>query len=82
MRGVAYDPIFRAKLMALHEQGVPLTTLSAAFTSHVKCWAVGGAAIKPTISPGSCHTAGDRATHPRVSPIGPCSRFCACARSV
>lgn len=31
MRGVAYDPIFRAKLMALHEQGVPLTTLSARF---------------------------------------------------
>ena len=31
MRGVAYDPIFRAKLMALHEQGVPLTTLSAEF---------------------------------------------------
>ncbi len=28
MRGVAYDPIFRAKLMALHQQGVPLTTLS------------------------------------------------------
>ena len=31
MRGVAYDPIFRAKLMALHEQGVPLTSLSARF---------------------------------------------------
>src|SRR6188474_2743145 len=31
MRGVAYDPMFRAKLMALHEQGVPLTTLSAEF---------------------------------------------------
>ena len=31
MRGVAYDPIFRAKLMALHEQGVALTTLSARF---------------------------------------------------
>ena len=31
MRGVAYDPVFRAKLMALHEQGVPLTTLSAEF---------------------------------------------------
>jgi transposase InsO family protein len=28
MRGVAYDPVFRAKLMALHQQGVPLTTLS------------------------------------------------------
>lgn len=31
MRGVAYDPIFRAKLMALHEQGVSLTALSARF---------------------------------------------------
>ena len=31
MRGVAYDPVFRAKLMALHQQGVPLTTLSAQF---------------------------------------------------
>lgn len=31
MRGVAYAPMFRAKLMALHEQGVPLTTLSAEF---------------------------------------------------
>lgn len=31
MRGVAYDPVFRAKLMALHQQGVPLTTLSTAF---------------------------------------------------
>lgn len=31
MRGVAYDPMFRAKLMALHQQGVPLTTLSADF---------------------------------------------------
>ena len=31
MRGVAYDPVFRAKLMALHQQGVPLTTLSANF---------------------------------------------------
>lgn len=31
MRGVAYDPVFRAKLMALHQQGVPLTTLSAEF---------------------------------------------------
>lgn len=31
MRGVAYDPVFRAKLMALHEQGIPLTTLSADF---------------------------------------------------
>lgn len=29
MRGVAYDPVFRAKLMALHQQGVALTTLSA-----------------------------------------------------
>ena len=28
MRGVAYDPILRAKLMALHEQGVPLQQLS------------------------------------------------------
>jgi len=31
MRGVAHDPVFRAKLMALHEQGVPFTTLSAEF---------------------------------------------------
>ena len=31
MRGVAYDPVFRAKLMALHQQGVPLTTLSRDF---------------------------------------------------
>jgi transposase InsO family protein len=31
MRGVAYDPVFRAKLMALHQQGVPLTTLSTQF---------------------------------------------------
>src|SRR5262245_60602774 len=32
MRGVAYDPVFRAKLMALHQQGVPFTTLSAEFS--------------------------------------------------
>ena len=31
MRGVAYDPMFRAKLMALHQQGVPLTSLSTEF---------------------------------------------------
>jgi transposase InsO family protein len=31
MRGVAYNPVLRAKLMALHQQGVPLTTLSADF---------------------------------------------------
>ena len=31
MRGVAYDPVLRAKLMALHQQGVPLTTLSSEF---------------------------------------------------
>jgi len=29
MRGVAHDPVLRAKLMALHEQGVPLVALSA-----------------------------------------------------
>jgi transposase InsO family protein len=29
MRGVAYDPVLRAKLMALHQQGVPFTALSA-----------------------------------------------------
>ena len=29
MRGVAHDPVFRAKLMAMHEQGVTLTALSA-----------------------------------------------------
>jgi transposase InsO family protein len=28
MRGVAHDPVLRAKLMALHEHGVPLVTLS------------------------------------------------------
>lgn len=31
MRGVAYDPVFRAKLMALHQQGVAFTTLSGDF---------------------------------------------------
>jgi transposase InsO family protein len=31
MRGEAYDPMFRAKLMALHQQGVALTALSAEF---------------------------------------------------
>src|SRR4029450_7202963 len=31
MRGVAYEPVFRAKLMALHQQGVPLTTSSTEF---------------------------------------------------
>ena len=31
MRGVAYDPILRAKLMALHQQGVPLVQLSAEY---------------------------------------------------
>jgi transposase InsO family protein len=31
MRGVSYDPVFRAKLMALHQQGVALTALSAEF---------------------------------------------------
>lgn len=31
MRGVAYDAVFRAKLMALHQHGVPLTTLSVEF---------------------------------------------------
>jgi hypothetical protein len=30
MRGVAHDPVLRAKLMALHEQGVPLQELSEA----------------------------------------------------
>ena len=30
MRGVAYDPVLRAKLMA-HQQGVPLTALSREF---------------------------------------------------
>jgi transposase InsO family protein len=29
MRGVAHDPVLRAKLMALHERGVPLSALSA-----------------------------------------------------
>jgi transposase InsO family protein len=31
MRGVAYDPVFRAKLMGLHEQGVPFTRLSTEY---------------------------------------------------
>jgi transposase InsO family protein len=31
MRGVAYDPVLRAKLMALHQRGVPFTALSADF---------------------------------------------------
>jgi transposase InsO family protein len=31
MRGVAYDPVFRAKLMVLHQQGIPFTTLSTEF---------------------------------------------------
>jgi transposase InsO family protein len=31
MRGVAYDPVFRAKLMALHQRGVALTALSAEY---------------------------------------------------
>jgi transposase InsO family protein len=31
MRGVAHDPIFRAKLMAMHQQGVTLTALSTEF---------------------------------------------------
>jgi len=31
MRGVAYDPVFRAKLMALHQRGVSFTALSAEF---------------------------------------------------
>lgn len=31
MRGVAHDPVLRAKLMAMHQEGVPLTALSAEF---------------------------------------------------
>ena len=31
MRGVAHDPVFRAKLMAMHQEGVTLTALSAEF---------------------------------------------------
>jgi len=31
MRGVAHSPVFRAKLMALHEQGVPLSALSRTY---------------------------------------------------
>jgi transposase InsO family protein len=31
VRGVAHDPVLRAKLMALHEGGVPLTALSAEY---------------------------------------------------
>ena len=28
MRGVAYDPVFRAKLMAMHQEGVAFKALS------------------------------------------------------
>src|SRR5215470_12901082 len=28
VRGVAHDPVLRAKLMAMHDQGVPLSVLS------------------------------------------------------
>jgi transposase InsO family protein len=31
MRGVAHDPVFRAKLMAMHDEGVSLTALSTEF---------------------------------------------------
>ena len=31
MRGVAHDPVFRAKLMAMHQQGVTFSALSAEF---------------------------------------------------
>ena len=31
MRGVAHDPVFRAKLMAMHQEGVALATLSREF---------------------------------------------------
>jgi transposase InsO family protein len=31
MRGVAYDPVFRAKLMAMHDEGVSLSALSSEF---------------------------------------------------
>ena len=31
MCGVAYDPVLRSKLMALHQQGVSLTALSDEF---------------------------------------------------
>src|SRR5262245_37731342 len=31
MRGVAHSPVFRAKLMAMHQEGVTLTALSAEF---------------------------------------------------
>ena len=31
MRGVAHDPVLRAKLMAMHQQGVTLAALSAEF---------------------------------------------------
>jgi transposase InsO family protein len=31
MHGVAYDPVFRAKLMAMHDEGVSLTALSSEF---------------------------------------------------
>ena len=51
MRGVAYDPVFRAKLMALHQQGVPLTTLSADSASPAKCSAAGGRGTALTTSP-------------------------------
>ena len=31
MRGVAYDPVFRAKVMAMHDEGVSLSALSTEF---------------------------------------------------
>ena len=31
MRGVAYDPVFRAKVMGMHDEGVSLSALSTEF---------------------------------------------------
>ena len=49
--GWLIDRVFRAKLMALHEQGVPLTALRASSTSRARSWAAGGPGIRRAISP-------------------------------
>jgi hypothetical protein len=71
MRGVAHDPVLRAKLMALHERGVPLAVLSEQHETArpvlSRWWAVPGrrscrfAATKPSSAAFSNATAGDSA---------------------
>ena len=64
MRGVAHDPVFRAKLMAMHQQGVPLMALSAEFgvAREVlsRWWTRYRAADLPGLQP--------RSRRPRASP--------------